>query len=104
MFKHISVADTAEKLKQQAVTIADIRDPQSFKAGHIAESFNINNQNAAEFIEQQEKSKPLIVVCYHGHSSQPAAQYFASQGFTEVYSMDGGFEVWKLTQSVEESS
>jgi len=42
-----------------------------------------------------------VVVCYHGHSSQPAAQYFAAQGFEDVYSMDGGFEVWKLNNPVE---
>ena len=40
---------------------------------------------------------PLIVACYHGNSSQSAAAYLAHQGFSEVYSLDGGFELWRAT-------
>jgi thiosulfate sulfurtransferase len=36
------------------------------------------------------------VCCYHGNSSQGAAQYFAEQGFTQAYSLDGGYEMWKV--------
>jgi thiosulfate sulfurtransferase len=35
------------------------------------------------------------VVCYHGNSSQGAAAYLVSQGFSEVYSLDGGIEAWQ---------
>ena len=42
-----------------------------------------------------DKEKPLIVVCYHGNSSQGAAEFFASQGCREVYSLDGGFVEWQ---------
>lgn len=101
MFKRISIEQTKELMDNQEVLLADIRDPQSYAAGHMPNSKNINNQNAAEFIEQSDKDKPLVVVCYHGNSSQPAAQYFAGQGFKEVYSMDGGFELWKLNNPVE---
>lgn len=101
MYKRISVADTVEKIKDENVAIADIRDPQSFVAGHMPKAQNVNNQNIADFIREADLDAPLIVVCYHGHSSQPAAQYFINQGFDDVYSMDGGFEVWKLSQEVE---
>lgn len=100
-FKRISIEDTKQLMQDKDVLLADIRDPQSFSAGHMPNAKNINNQNAAEFIEQSDKDKPLVVVCYHGNSSQPAAQYFAGQGFEEVYSMDGGFELWKLNNPVE---
>ncbi len=103
MYKRISIEDTVEKIEKESALIADIRDPHSFANGHMPKALNINNQNAAEFIQEQDHSKPLIVVCYHGHSSQPAAQYFAGQGFSDVYSMDGGFEIWKLSQPVEQS-
>lgn len=103
MFKRISIEDTLNLLKQ-AANVIDIRDPQAFDSGRIPTAINVNNQNAAEYIASANKELPLIVVCYHGHSSQPAAQYFAAQGFKEVYSMDGGFELWKLSQEVEVSS
>lgn len=38
---------------------------------------------------------PLVVVCYHGISSQNAAQYLHEQGFDDVYSLDGGFQAWR---------
>lgn len=101
MFKCISIEKAAALINGSEVSVVDIRDPQSFAAGHVPNSKNINNQNLSEYIEQANKSMPLIVVCYHGHSSQPAANLFVSQGFEDVYSMDGGFEMWKLSQLVE---
>jgi len=32
-----------------------------------------------------------------GHISQSAAAYLVNQGFSEVYSLDGGFELWRHT-------
>jgi thiosulfate sulfurtransferase len=37
-----------------------------------------------------------VVCCYHGISSQQAAQFLVSQDFTDVYSLDGGFTQWQL--------
>lgn len=101
-FKRISIEDMVTMMKQSSVNVIDIRDNHSFNAGHIPQSKNINNQNAGNFIEDTSKEDPLMVVCYHGHSSQPAAQYFAAQGFKDVYSLDGGYEVWKLSQPIEQ--
>ncbi|GAA0207640.1 thiosulfate sulfurtransferase GlpE [Kangiella japonica] len=100
-FKRITIEEVNRLQESQATNVIDIRDPQGFAAGHMPNAININNQNAADYIENTDKETPLIVVCYHGHSSQPAAQYFAAQGFKDVYSMDGGFEVWKLNNPVE---
>ena len=102
-FKRISIEEFNRMSQQETINVIDIRDPQSFATGHMPKAVNINNQNAADYIEQTDKKVPLVVVCYHGHSSQPAAQYFATQGFEEVYSMDGGFEMWKLSNPVETS-
>lgn len=104
MFKCISIEQTKELINSGAINLADIRDSSTFAAGHMPDAQNINNQNVQEFIENSDKDIPLVVICYHGHSSQPTAQYFAAQGFSEVYSMDGGFEVWKLANPVEISA
>jgi thiosulfate sulfurtransferase len=39
--------------------------------------------------------QPVLVICYHGISSQGAAQYLVNQGFEQVYSVVGGFDEWK---------
>ena len=94
-FQHISVQQTAELLAQQKVIIADIRDEQSYTAGHIEGAFHLTNGSLTGFMQQFEFDQPVVVVCYHGNSSQGAAQYLAQQGFEPVYSMDGGFESWR---------
>jgi len=98
-FSHISIEDVAAL--EGEVAIVDIRDPQSFATGHIPASTQLNNDNFSTFVELTAKDKPVVVVCYHGVSSQQAAQVIAQQGFTSVYSMDGGFEAWRLSQPVE---
>jgi len=94
-FKHISVTDTYTKLQQGEVVIVDIRDEQSFSAAHIDGAFHLTNGTLLQFTQQHDFEQPVVVVCYHGNSSQGAAQYLVQQGFEDVYSMDGGFEGWR---------
>lgn len=82
-------------IETRDVTIIDIRDPGSFASAHVTGSISVNNSNVNEFVAQADFEKPLLVFCYHGHSSQGAADFFSSQGFVEVYSVDGGFEEWR---------
>ncbi|MBS3798304.1 MULTISPECIES: thiosulfate sulfurtransferase GlpE [Pseudoalteromonas] len=93
-YKHISVAQTQALLNDENVVIADIRDPNSFAAGHIPKAEHLSNSNIGEFMLHKEYDQPIIVVCYHGISSQGAAGYLAEQGFDDVYTMDGGFSAW----------
>jgi len=93
-FAHISIDDTFKRLSE-GVRIVDIRDDQSFANGHIEDSYQLTNGSLVQFMDETEFETPVIVVCYHGNSSQQAAQYLIHQGFEEVYSMDGGFEAWR---------
>ncbi|AXR08271.1 thiosulfate sulfurtransferase GlpE [Salinimonas sediminis] len=97
-FKHISVQEVADDTS--AYTVVDIRDPQSFALGHMPKAVHLSNDNFATFLQTTPKHQPVVVVCYHGISSQRAAQVIVSQGFDTVFSMDGGFEAWKLAQPV----
>lgn len=85
----------AQELRSQGAVVVDIRDPQSFATGHISGSQHLDNQSLHDFIAKADLDKPLIVSCYHGNSSQSAAAYLAHQGFSEVYSLDGGFDGWR---------
>jgi thiosulfate sulfurtransferase len=100
MFKRISIQQAEELQQNASAIVVDIRDPQSYANGHIPGAIHLTNDNVAEFIEQTDKTRPVVVVCYHGNSSQPAAQFLAEQGFEQVFSMDGGFEAWKLQYPV----
>ena len=95
-FQHLDIPTLAGWLEgDQPLTLVDIRDPQSFAQGHIPGSRRLDNDTVGAFIEEASREAALVVVCYHGHSSQQAAAWLAGQGFAEVYSLDGGFTDWQ---------
>jgi thiosulfate sulfurtransferase len=77
------------------VNIVDLRDADSFAQGPILHAQAVNEQNIKAFVQETDKDKPLICYCYHGISSRRRASFFASQGFKQVYSIDGGWDSWK---------
>ncbi len=91
--QHISIEETKALLKEGAAII-DIRDEASFNTSHIEGAIHLSDANVQEFIRDSDLDKALIVYCYHGHSSQGAAQFLAEQGFENVYSMIGGYSAW----------
>ena len=99
-FKRIP-PDKAQALREQGAVIVDVRDPATFAALHISGSTHLDNHSIADFIRAADLDAPTVVVCYHGNSSQSAAAYLVSQGFTDVYSLDGGFELWRMTYPEE---
>ena len=95
-FKRISIEEAQTLINAENVTLIDIRDPASFAAGNIEHSIHVTNDNVQDIVDTANKEKPLIIYCYHGNSSQGAADYFSSLGFEQCYSVDGGFEEWKF--------
>ncbi|NRD72047.1 thiosulfate sulfurtransferase GlpE [Shewanella sp. VB17] len=99
-FQHFSVNQLIQlSATDPDLQIADIRDAASFESAHINGSVNLNNDNLASFIADADMDKPVVVVCYHGISSQGAAQYLVEQGFDNVYSLDGGYQAWRESEA-----
>lgn len=92
-YQCIDINDALPLIENNA-QVVDIRDLMSFENGHIINAINLNNDNISEYIETANKELPLIVCCYHGNSSKSAAEFLAAQGFSEVYSLNGGFSQW----------
>lgn len=84
-----------EVLQDKTHIVVDIRDEASFSNGRIIDAFHLTNETLADFIRDADLDAPVVVCCYHGHSSQQAAQYLISQDFTNVYSLDGGYAQWQ---------
>jgi len=95
-FKHLQVNELPALIANNSVVIADIRDANAYSVGHIPNAMHLTNETIAEFMRNVDMDAPVVVCCYHGHSSQQAAQYLISQDFTDVYSLDGGFSAWQL--------
>lgn len=94
-FQHIDVAGAQQMLNDSNAVLLDIRDPQSFAVAHAQHAKHLTNDTIVGLMEEIDFDQPVLVMCYHGVSSQGAAQYLVNQGFEEVYSVDGGFEAWQ---------
>ena len=94
-FKHLKTGELHQMMVGGEHTVVDIRDPASFQAGHIPNAVHLSNESLADFLRSADPDAPVVVCCYHGISSQQAAQYLISQDFTDVYSLDGGFTEWQ---------
>ncbi|MBF1994892.1 thiosulfate sulfurtransferase GlpE [Serratia symbiotica] len=105
-FEAINVEQAYTRWKDGSAALVDIRDPQSFDAGHAPGAFHLTNTSLQAFMLQHDIARPVMVMCYHGNSSRSVAQYLLHQGFDTVYSIDGGFEAWvrQYPQHVETSA
>ncbi|PIQ23733.1 thiosulfate sulfurtransferase GlpE [bacterium (Candidatus Blackallbacteria) CG17_big_fil_post_rev_8_21_14_2_50_48_46] len=105
----LSVDEAKPLFEDNLAIFIDVRDPHSFRAGHIPGAKHVNDHNLDAFLENADKSKAYIVYCYHGYSSQGGTAYFLENGFQDVKSLDGGFSAWQqkfpmLTQAKIESA
>jgi thiosulfate sulfurtransferase len=94
-FKRISIDEAKAIIDTGGATIGDVRDADSYRSSCIAGAIHLQQETLDDFLQATPKDKPLILYCYHGNSSQGAADYFHGLGFEEVYSVDGGFEAWR---------
>jgi len=92
----MQVSELNDVLDNKTHTVVDIRDAGSFANGRIEDAIHLTNDSLADFIRTADIDAPVVVCCYHGNSSQQAAQFLISQDFTQVYSLDGGFSQWLL--------
>lgn len=103
MLKQLTYEEVELLISQKDPIIADVRDRDSYEDAHIANAVHLSMPKMQEFIETIPKDKPILVYCYHGISSQSVGQHLIEQGFTEVYSLVGGYEAWKLRHSSTDS-
>jgi len=97
-FRRIDVAGARDVMSRGETLVLDVRDPESFRRGHIEGAENTSQDELNYYLFETPKETPVIVCCYHGNSSQSFARIFAEMGFAEVYSLDGGYEAWAAAE------
>ena len=96
--KEISAEEANALLEEQAAVFLDVRDQGSWRSGHIPGALHIGDHNIHEFVADAQRDRTTIVYCYHGYSSLGGAAFLNSEGFSDVYSMTGGFAAWPPRQ------
>lgn len=96
-FKHIDYIRAKELLNNSNAILVDIRDEVSYNESHDERAINLLQPTLPQFLKETSREIPVLVMCYHGNSSQMVAEFLFQQGFADVYSIDGGYEEWSLS-------
>ena len=77
--------------------LLDVREPDEHDQGAVPGSMHIARGNLEANIEARvaDKTTPIVVMCAGGVRSAFAAKTLGELGYTDVVSMDGGFNKWK---------
>jgi rhodanese-related sulfurtransferase len=79
------------------VKLLDVREDNEWQVGHAAKAEHLGKGIIERDIEQMvpEKSTELILYCGGGYRSALAADVLQQMGYTNVFSMAGGWKAWK---------
>jgi len=78
------------------LVVLDIRTPEEFASGHLANAINIDYY-ADDFeskLAELDLEVPYVMYCNSGNRSSNALPVMDSLGFAEVYELDGGIQAW----------
>lgn len=94
--REISVADSVERQKAGA-QIIDVREDNEWDAGHAAGAKHMGRGIIERDIVQTfpGKDTELILYCGGGYRSALAGDMLQRMGYSNVWSMAGGWKAWK---------
>lgn len=96
--KEVTVAETHNRLKvNRSAKLIDVREDNEWDAAHAAGAIHLGKGIIERDIETTvpDKSIELILYCGGGYRSALAADVLQNMGYTNVYSMAGGWKAWK---------
>jgi rhodanese-related sulfurtransferase len=94
--REVSVEDTLKRLSSGAKLI-DVREDNEWDAGHAEGAVHMGRGIIERDIvsAQPDKDAELILYCGGGFRSALAADNLQKMGYTNVWSMAGGWAAWK---------
>ena len=92
----VDTMQAAQLIKDGHLTL-DVREPEEFEQGAIADAIHIPRGHLESQIEQRlpKRDEKIVVYCAGGARSAFAAKTLTELGYEQVVSMDGGFTKWK---------
>ena len=96
--KEVSVSETRDRLQENSdARLIDVREDNEWDAAHAAGAIHLGKGIIERDIEETapDKSTELILYCGGGYRSALAADVLQTMGYTNVFSMAGGWKAWK---------
>ena len=96
--KEVTVGDAQAHLAENPrARLVDVREDNEWQAGHAAGAQHLGKGIIERDIEARapDKSTELILYCGGGYRSALAADVLQTMGYTNVWSMAGGWKAWQ---------
>ena len=96
--KEVTVADTRDRISvNQDARLIDVREDDEWRAGHAAGAEHLGKGIIERDIEAAvpDKATEVILYCGGGYRSALAADVLQQMGYTNVWSMAGGWKAWR---------
>lgn len=96
--REVTVDETRKRMAStQPVRLIDVREDSEWHAGHAVGAEHLGKGIIERDIEAEvpDKATELILYCGGGFRSALAADVLQKMGYTNVFSMAGGWKAWK---------
>jgi rhodanese-related sulfurtransferase len=96
--KEVTVADTRDRISTNGdARLIDVREDDEWRAGHAVGAEHLGKGIIERDIEESvpDKATEVILYCGGGYRSALAADVLQQMGYTNVWSMAGGWKAWK---------
>jgi rhodanese-related sulfurtransferase len=96
--REVTVAETQARTQQnREAKLIDVREDNEWEAAHAAGAIHLGKGIIERDIEATvpDKDTELILYCGGGYRSALAADVLQKMGYTNVFSMAGGWKAWK---------
>jgi rhodanese-related sulfurtransferase len=94
-FKIIDVAELNTMLQQEKFRLVDVRTDAEVANGKIAQADAIPLHLLPMRLSELDKNAKTIFYCQMGGRSAQAASFASSNGFVDVYNVQGGIAAWR---------
>ena len=82
-------------LSDSSPLLLDCRKLNDYRTSHIDNALRVHDGLVESLLENGDREQPLAIYCYHGHTSEHLAEAFSNAGFTQVFSLAGGYDAWQ---------
>jgi molybdopterin/thiamine biosynthesis adenylyltransferase/rhodanese-related sulfurtransferase len=95
--REVSTDEAAELATRPGSVWLDVREPDEYEQGAVPGALHIPRGQLESSIESRvtDRATPLVVYCAGGTRSAFAAKTLGDLGYSDVVSVDGGFNRWK---------
>ena len=95
--KELSIDDVKQKMQRgERFLLIDVREDHEWNAGHLPGAQHLGKGIIERDIETKfpDHNAEMVLYCGGGFRSALAADNLQKMGYTNVYSMDGGWRGW----------